>query len=260
MQCKNCGHNLRTDYSYCPNCGAKVIRNRITVKNLWFDIVDRYFNLDNTFLKTFSHLFTKPQVVIEGYINGIRRKYLNPISYLGISLTLSGFIVFLMKKKKDLLNFDVFGAGLSQNYQDKVFGFVFDYQAIFFILYIPMMAIAAWLCFRAKKYNFSERIVIFMYSLAHFSLSIFLPSVIILLLVPEKYLYLSFFSIVLMFGYSGYVIKKVSGDAGIEALAKILLFFIVFFCFYMAFSTIIPILLLILGEISLADMLPAKSS
>ena len=96
MQCKNCGNQLRTDYSYCPNCGAKVIRNRITVKNLWFDIVDRYFNLDNTFLKTFLHLFTKPQIVIEGYINGIRRKYLNPISYLGISLTLSGFLVCLL--------------------------------------------------------------------------------------------------------------------------------------------------------------------
>lgn len=260
MNCKNCGSKLRTDYSYCPDCGAKVIRNRITVKNLWFDIIDRYFNLDNTFLKTFLHLFTKPQVVIEGYIDGIRRKYLNPISYLGISLTLSGFLVFLMKKNAEVLNFDVFGSGLSQNYRDKVFGIVFDYQAVLFILYIPMMAIASWLCFQHKPYNFSERIVIFMYSLAHFSLFTFLPSTFVLLMIPEKYLSISFFSILLMYLYSGYVIKKISNESGIEVLSKIVLFYIIFTFFYFAFSAMIPVILLLLGEISLADMVPAKKS
>jgi len=259
MQCKNCSSKLRTDYSYCPNCGAKVIRNRITVKNLWFDIIDRYFNLDNTFLKTFLHLFTKPQMVIEGYLQGIRRKYLNPISYLGISLTLSGFLIFLMKKNADALNFDVFGAGLTQNYQDKVFGFVFDYQAIFFVLYIPMMAIGAWLCFQNKRYNFSERIVIFMYTLAHYSMATLLPSILVLLIIPEKYLTIALFSILLMYVYSGYVIKKISGDEGIEVFAKIVVFYFLFTCFYFAFSAMIPILLLITGEISLVDMLPAKN-
>ncbi len=94
MTCKNCDARLRTDYLYCPACGAKVIRNRITIKNLWTDFLERYFNLDNTFIRTLVHLTTKPEVVIEGYLQGIRRKYLNPISYMGIAITLSGLIVF----------------------------------------------------------------------------------------------------------------------------------------------------------------------
>ena len=40
MQCRNCGTSLRTDYSFCPDCGAKVIRNRITIKNLLYDFLN----------------------------------------------------------------------------------------------------------------------------------------------------------------------------------------------------------------------------
>ncbi|MDO6470350.1 DUF3667 domain-containing protein [Maribacter sp. 1_MG-2023] len=90
MECKNCHTNLRTDFSYCPDCGAKVIRNRLTVKNLWYDATERFFNIDNTFLITFKHLFTKPDEVIGGYINGVRKKYLNPTSYFTIAITLGG--------------------------------------------------------------------------------------------------------------------------------------------------------------------------
>ena len=72
MFCKNCERQLRTDFRFCPDCGAKIIRNRITLKNLWGDVVERVFNIDNTFLKTFGHLFSKPEVVIEGYIEGTR--------------------------------------------------------------------------------------------------------------------------------------------------------------------------------------------
>ncbi|WP_281542620.1 DUF3667 domain-containing protein [Maribacter aestuarii] len=98
MECKNCSNQLRTDYSFCPDCGAKVIRNRLTVKNLWYDATERFFNVDNTFLITFKHLFTKPDEVIAGYINGVRKKYLNPISYFTIAITMGGLFVYLMSE------------------------------------------------------------------------------------------------------------------------------------------------------------------
>ncbi len=45
MICKNCENSLQTDYSFCPDCGAKVIRNRLTIKNLLSDFIERYFNV-----------------------------------------------------------------------------------------------------------------------------------------------------------------------------------------------------------------------
>lgn len=258
MDCKNCSNTLRTDYSYCPDCGAKVIRNRITVKNLWFDIVDRYFNIDNTFLKTFFHLFTKPEIVIEGYLNGIRRKYLNPISYLGISITLSGFIVFLIKKKQELVDFDVFNTGVTSVAQERLLDQIFDYQSLLFILYIPIMAMSAWLCFQKKGYNFSERVVIFMYTLAHYSMFTFVPSVLLLLVYPEFYGLFGMFSLLTMYLYSAYVIKRISKEKGIEFWAKLLLFVVIFTIFYFGLILAIQILMIVLGAVSLEDFKPIK--
>ncbi|MCF7568510.1 hypothetical protein L3X37_09050 [Sabulilitoribacter arenilitoris] len=49
MNCRNCNNTLRTDFSFCPDCGSKIIRNRLTPKSLTYDFLERYFNLDNTF-------------------------------------------------------------------------------------------------------------------------------------------------------------------------------------------------------------------
>lgn len=256
MNCKNCETPLRTDYSYCTNCGAKVIRNRLTLKNLGYDFSERYFNVDNTFLRTFLHLFSKPQVVIEGYLSGIRKKYLNPVSYLGIALTLSGLIVYLMKKKSDKINLDVFDSGVNASATTPVFEFTMDFQAILFALYIPMMAIAAWLVFENKKYNFTERLVVFMYTLAHYSLFIFVPSIILLLFIPELYGIFTMFFLSLMYVYSAYVIYRIANLKGINYWARVLLFFVLFTVFYFSLSIAIFIFMLITGDISIEDFAP----
>ncbi|MDF0706544.1 DUF3667 domain-containing protein [Flagellimonas okinawensis] len=257
MTCKNCNSRLRTDFLYCPACGGKVIRNRITLKNLWTDILDRYFNLDNTFINTFVHLFTKPEAVIEGYLHGLRRKYLNPISYIGIALTLSGLIVVMMTKSLDSMSFDFLETEAQTVYQEKLMSFISDYQAIIFIIYIPLMAISGWLCFDEKKYNFAERTIIFTYTLAHYSLLIFIPSVVILLFSPEIYMSFSMVGILVMLIYTAFVIVRISNSNGIALIARLLLFFMIFGILYLLSSILIPIIMILLGEISPEDLLPS---
>ena len=259
MTCKNCDARLRTDFLYCPACGAKVIRNRITVKNLWVDFLERYFNLDNTFIRTFVHLFTKPEVVIEGYLQGIRRKYLNPISYIGIALTLSGIIVFLMARSIDLMQFDVFDTGAQTVYQEKLMGFILDYQALIFLVYIPLMAISGWLCFDEKKYNFAERMIIFMYALAHFSLFIFIPSVLLLLIIPEHYITFSLIASLSMIVYSTYVIIRISGSKGKALIGRLFVFYVILFILYLFTSVLIPVIMLLTGEVTLQDFVPPQN-
>jgi hypothetical protein len=259
MVCKTCENSLRSDFSYCPSCGGKIIRNRLTIKNIWQDIVDRYFNIDNTFLRTIVHLTTKPETVIEGYINGIRRKYLNPISYLGIAITLSGFLVFLMKYVELEIDFDFMKTGQDMTGQKKVQQFTLDYQAILFILYIPLMAIAGWLSFENKSYNFSERIVIFMYSLSQYSILTLIPSILILFLAKEFYMVYSLLALGFMYLYNGFVIKRISQEKGIALFAKIILFWGIFTMLYITLSLFIPLILILIGEASIQDFLPKKA-
>lgn len=260
MNCKNCDTRLRTDFLYCPACGAKVIRNRITFKNLWVDFLERYFNLDNTFIRTFVHLFTKPEVVIEGYLQGLRRKYLNPISYIGIALTLSGIIVFLMAKSIDFMEFDLLETGAQTVYQEKLMGFILDYQALIFMVFIPLMAISGWLCFDQKKYNFAERMIIFMYALAHFSLLSFMPSVLVLLFIPEHYINFSLVASLAIIIYTSYTIIRISSSKGIALISRLLLFYFILAVLYLLTSILIPVIMLLIGELRIEDLLPTPQN
>ncbi|WP_255535075.1 DUF3667 domain-containing protein [Cellulophaga sp. E16_2] len=73
MECKNCTLTLEENHNFCADCGAKVVRNRLTIKNLFGDFAQRYLNIDNTFIRTFGKLFVAPEIVILGYINGVRK-------------------------------------------------------------------------------------------------------------------------------------------------------------------------------------------
>ena len=74
--CRNCSKNLSPHAVFCNYCGGKIIKNRITVKNLLEDFNDRFLSIDGAFPKTFLALFKKPEDVIGGYINGVRKKYI----------------------------------------------------------------------------------------------------------------------------------------------------------------------------------------
>jgi len=144
-------------------------------------------------------------------------------------------------------------------YQEKLMGFILDYQALIFLIYIPLMAISGWLCFDEKKYNFAERVIIFMYALAHFSLFIFIPSVLLLLFNPEHYITFSLIASLSMIVYSTYVIIRISGSKGIALVARLFLFYLIFGILYLFTSILIPIIMLLTGEVTLQDFVPPQN-
>lgn len=253
MECKNCDSSLRSDYTYCSNCGAKIIRNRLTFKNLWHDVTERYFNIDNTFLKTFLHLFTKPEIVIDGYIHGIRKKYLNPISYLGIALTLSGLLLFFLRKYAlPKIDLEAFGQSLKLETTRKILNASLDISSFTFLLYIPLIAFAGWLIFNKRSHNVSEYAVTAIYSLAHYSITTFPISLGLCLLVPENYLSYSFVFIAIMALYITYVVNRIHG----KNLGKSLLFLMIFGLGFFMVGIFLNIMFLITGVLTLQDLIP----
>lgn len=258
MDCKNCTLPLRTDYSYCSNCGAKIIRNRLTLKNLWYDVTERYFNLDNTFLKTFLHLFTKPEVVIGGYIEGVRKKYLNPVSYLAIALTLSGILIFFMKRAfPEGMDFDLFDTGIySEETSEKMTNFIFTFYSFLFLIYIPIFAFSGWLAFNGRKFVFTEYIVTFIYVQAQYSLLTFPITLIVLFFLPDYYMSFSMFSLFLMIGYAIYVMKRFAYDKKGGFILKTFVFLALFGVGFMCASILQFILMFATGTLSFEDFVP----
>lgn len=252
MECKNCNRSTRTDYTYCSNCGAKIIRNRLTFKNLWYDVTERYFNVDNTFLKTFWHLFIKPEQVIGGYINGVRKKYLNPISYFAFSVILSGVMFFVLKKgfKLNLMPENLSGPNLDK---------IYDYQALISYIAIPAYTIASYILFIDKnKYNLTEHLIINTYWLAQYTIVQFFVYIIVLGLFDISFSTMSNFFMALVVLYMLFILKRLHEVSLKGIIIRGLLYFPLYFV--AATTTVIPIMiyLFLIGEFNIKDFVPTK--
>ncbi len=92
MDCKNCKSELNPKNNFCSECGAKIIRVRITIKSLIASVLGS-LGWDSNFFVTLRHLLYKPQIVFKEYINGTRKKYANPFAFFAISLAISLFVI-----------------------------------------------------------------------------------------------------------------------------------------------------------------------
>ncbi|WP_297763195.1 DUF3667 domain-containing protein [uncultured Muriicola sp.] len=258
MNCKNCQTPQRTDFNYCPSCGAKVVHHRLTFKNLTYDITERYFNLDNTFIKTVVQLCVRPEVVIDSYIQGVRRKFLNPISHLGIALTLSGLLIFIMQKVLTSDMFNAYGGQLSKETSSKLFDTVFDYSSLLFILYIPVFAFAGYLTFNRKDYLLSEYMIAYIYIMAQWSIVIFPISLITLLAEPSAYMSLSFPLLFIMILYCIFVMQRIHRFTTGAMILRSFVFFLLAILGYFGIVIVFYIVMFLTGTFELQDFMPQK--
>lgn len=262
MNCKNCNNSLRTDYSFCPNCGSKVIRNRLTAKSLTYDFIERYFNLDNTFIKTLWHMLKKPELVSGGYISGIRKKYLNPISMLAISLTLSGFIIFLMKKIAwkgiDFSKISYAQTGSGGAGTEKIMSSAMEYGSLLFLFYIPILACASYFIFNKKQYNYAEHTVTSIYALTSFSIISSVYAIMALIINPQFYLEAVLAYSFVMVMYCAYVSFRNSQNSLKSLFWRLPLFLFVFVIGYFGISLATVLILFVTGEVSIQDFMPSK--
>ncbi|WP_299099360.1 DUF3667 domain-containing protein [uncultured Winogradskyella sp.] len=175
MNCKNCNNTLRESQKFCDECGAKIIQNRLKPKVLVAQVNEQFLCVDNKFLRTFIHLFTKPEMVIVSYIDGTRKKYIDVLQYFAIALTLAGIQLFIMstffKESLDFQSGFVDGLNSSSSQKDNPFknintDFFSKSQSILYILFVPFYAFGTWFTYyilNERVYNYTEHIVINLY-------------------------------------------------------------------------------------------------
>lgn len=204
--CKNCGNNIE-DVNFCSNCGAKKITKRITFKNLITEISEVYLNVDSTFINTIKDLTIKPHIVIDGYINGVRKKYLNVASYFVLSVTLAAILTFVKER-----GFDIPLDSGKFDESPKIVQLFIDvtekFPTLGYFILIPFYAIISRFIFRKyKKYNFTEHVVINSYLTSHLTILTFIPYIITFIFgdyIEES----SFIFLLIQFIYATFLFKN----------------------------------------------------
>lgn len=247
MECKSCSSQLPENHDYCYSCGAKVIRNRLTLKNLFEHFSEEFLNYDNKFLRTFIRLFRKPEDVIGSYINGTRKKYVNAVSYFAIAVTVSGFFYFVFLKffpeafnfTTSIYNFDEGQAKITSDFNKRVF----EYQSFIFFLSIPIFALISRLIFlKNKKYNFSEHLIINLYTYSHIALTVTVVYFLTIWYQPV-FTVVTIIAALFQIVFFAYVLKRLYSLTLSRILFKTLLFFLVLIPLFTILIIVVTILM-----------------
>lgn len=266
MECKNCTTELAPESLYCNICGAKIIKKRLTLKNLFEHISETFFNYDNKLLRTFIDLFKKPEAVIGSYIDGVRMRYINPISFFALSLTMSGLSIFLIRKfylehfdYSKLYDSDTYNNAASKKILENSINTSFEYGSLILTSMIPLMAIISLIVFYNKHYNFTEHIILYLYSMSALMILSVVIGQIVLIIAPSFYMTYSLLVYLFMLLYYLFSLKRIFKLNFKQLIIKTLLFFVLSVIAYIGFSIIAVLIMFATGVFSPQDFVPPAS-
>jgi hypothetical protein len=84
--CLNCGTTV-TD-KFCPHCGQKIEVKRLSWRTLLEEIHYFFFDEEGGFFKTVAELTIRPGRLYKDYLDGKRKRYDEPISFLLVCITI----------------------------------------------------------------------------------------------------------------------------------------------------------------------------
>lgn len=167
--CNNCGEYI--EKKYCSHCGQKHDEHRIHLKSLLHDIPHAIFHIDSGFFYNALQLFKRPGLAIREYLEGRRKLYFHPITYLAIMLVLNLMAVKITNlhyyDEHELLTMSPKEVAFIKEYDASQWWFL-EHTYLYMLLAIPVCAIFCYGFFRLLKqrFNFAENAIIIMFILA----------------------------------------------------------------------------------------------
>lgn len=264
MECKNCQEPLDPIDNFCKRCGARIVNQVITFRYLANEMSERFFNIENNLiLRTIKDLSFRPKQVIEGYLNGVRKRHLQVANYLALAITISGLQIFLMKKFFQE-SFDMSWMLVNNNpalENTEVLEATWEYQSILYVLFIPIIALVGRIIFfNYKKFSYLHHLVISTYTQAHLSICLFLPTIILLALGMNFFKLTYFLIFPLMIVYSSFVYKQLYQLSFGKLILKILLFILVIIIAYFLIGITVFLFWLVTGTVDIEEMIKAQQS
>ncbi|WP_418603022.1 DUF3667 domain-containing protein [Hwangdonia sp.] len=200
-------------------------------------------------MRTFLSLFSKPDDVIGGYINGTRKKYVNVISYFALAITITGFYLFVLKKYfPETIDYSILSPPGQEEFQKKNVSFVQENMSLFMMLYVPLYALMTRISFVGlNKFNYTELLVVFLYLQAQMSIVTAIASILFSLFgIHQGILSLVFTPLMVL--YTAICLKQLYGINTKTIILRTLLFFAVLIVVFIIISVVMGIYMFFNGD------------
>ncbi len=170
--CINC--NQEVSANFCQHCGQKNDVKKLSWKTILTEMNERLLGMDNKYARTVKQLTIKPNEVITLFIKGNRVRFIGPMGYYILNLTIYLILASLLNidlAELNTVDFSQFGMEAQtpnqEQYSSSLMKTVFDNFRIVSLLFIPFFIISYYFLFFKSKYNFIEHATLTLYSQAH---------------------------------------------------------------------------------------------
>ena len=159
MNCKNC--DAVVDGKFCPNCGQSAHIHRVSVGHLVHEFFHVMTHADKGIFLLIKHLLTRPGLVVKEYLEGKRKKYFNPISFLLIT-TAMGALIAYKSGYYEALGKTTSGQPqqISPYFQETKDISIHYGKLLGLFLIVPLYAFLSRIFFWRPRYNFAEHVVL----------------------------------------------------------------------------------------------------
>lgn len=255
MNCKNCKTELTADSRYCRQCGARVVENRLTIRGLFHQFMESFFSYDNQFFKTIIDLLKRPTVVIDSFVNNVRKRYIDPLSFFAIALTFSGLYVFAIRHYFsdvfDMIYDDMYTTAAQKSMSTRINQITMEYNSLINFATIPLMAFLSWITFLNKRYNFTEHLVIYFYTISLYSMISSFVGLLSMAFFPSHFLLSTAIVLLLGFVYHCVFLKHLFKLSVVGIALRFLLFLVLLVVFYLVLVIIFSIIAIQTGVIDI---------
>ena len=162
ITCLNCSASVNENF--CSRCGQKAEVKRLSWHNLGEEVFHFFTHIEKGFLKTTVQLIIHPGRLCKDYLDGKRKAYHKPVSFLLIWITLYLFTFYMVGH---ITHFE-------SNYPDSIvtwdsttLNLIQKYRSLIDIVILPLTAFINWLIIGRPKLNYVEVLCIsfYLYSL-----------------------------------------------------------------------------------------------
>jgi hypothetical protein len=256
--CLNCDEIIPESKSFCAGCGQKANTHRLTLPEILHNALHAITHADKGFFHLVKEMAVKPGIVAREYIEGKRKKYFNPFSFLVI---VTGILVLVSS------NFKIFGvaAKKQETIQEnkivtqpnpvkeamlkrsaKMLDFIDNHSNLLLFVSTPFLSFFFWLFYKRKKLYYAEHLtaMAFFNSFIMIVTSLFFGPIIYFLKSPIL------FPIMLLFHvcYFAFAYKQLFNYVGVSGYLKTFGYSLLATVFWSIFTIVIGTSYIVFGR------------
>lgn len=152
--CLNCSNAIPARQAYCGHCGQRSDTHRLTLHDLGHAVVHVFTHADRSVLALARDLAFKPGRVARDYVDGKRRKYFSPFTFVLVVVGVAS-LVLAASKFVDFL-------GMAP--ANPVSAFLQRNINLVILVQLPLLSLFAMALFRKEKLHFTEHLVLASYT------------------------------------------------------------------------------------------------